>query len=533
MWRILKWTLFALVGVVSLGMIAIAVSLLAPPPAIQVGKQTTVISSPLTEEGLPDYEAYLLERNAEGVTPENNAAVLLTRALWPSEIEPADQQPILDALGIRETPSEAEALSPLDSPELEVRLSEVLGDETGGAGAEFIARAHQRPWTTEQAPALAEWVAENQSPLDLIVEATKRPRYWFPSPTFLNDRYDMLIETLLPQAQASRAAARGLAIRAMHHLGEGRTEQAWRDTMATYRLSRFIGNGFSLVEALVAIALDTTANRQAVAILHYADLPREKAAAFLRDLETLEPLPPMWSFINDGERLFYADSVLATHSGKDPQFDGALNERFDANLVLRDGNEVYDECVAAMRGPDHVSRMLSLNDFEGRLEQRVTAASQSYGRLALTPFSRRVRSEVISDIYVALMTPAVSAAFSAQERREVTHELAITAAALAVYRAEHGEYPAVLDDLVPKVLEELPIDLYSGKPFLYERKADGGYLLYSVFENGVDDGGDDHGGEIIAGDWVEERPLGFDAEQADLVIRVPLPPIDAPMPAVP
>ena len=44
------------------------------------------------------------------------------------------------------------------------------------------------PWMSEQIPPLAEWVAANQKPLDLIVEATKRPRYFSPSPTLINNK---------------------------------------------------------------------------------------------------------------------------------------------------------------------------------------------------------------------------------------------------------------------------------------------------------------------------------------------------------
>ena len=39
--------------------------------------------------------------------------------------------------------------------------------------------------------------------------------------------------------------------------------------------------------------------------------------------------------------------------------------------------------------------------------------------------------------------------------------------ALLAYRAEHGELPSDLKQLVPKELPKLPADLYSGQQFLY------------------------------------------------------------------
>jgi hypothetical protein len=55
--------------------------LLGPDPAIVVSKETSYITSLLDENGMPDYEAYWMQQASEGVTPENNAAVLIWRAL--------------------------------------------------------------------------------------------------------------------------------------------------------------------------------------------------------------------------------------------------------------------------------------------------------------------------------------------------------------------------------------------------------------------------------------------------------------------
>jgi hypothetical protein len=46
-----------------------------------------------------------------------------------------------------------------------------------------------------------------------------------------------------------------------------------------------------------------------------------------------------------------------------------------------------------------------------------------------------------------------------------------------------------LNDLAPEFFSAIPIDPYDGKPLRYHPNADGTYLLYSVGENGVDDGG--------------------------------------------
>src|SRR5438094_5975588 len=48
-----------------------------------IGKETTYVTGPLDKDGYIDYAAALNERLGRGVTPENNACVLLWKALGP------------------------------------------------------------------------------------------------------------------------------------------------------------------------------------------------------------------------------------------------------------------------------------------------------------------------------------------------------------------------------------------------------------------------------------------------------------------
>jgi hypothetical protein len=73
---------------------------------------------------------------------------------------------------------------------------------------------------------------------------------------------------------------------------------------------------------------------------------------------------------------------------------------------------------------------------------------------------------------------------------ENAHRLCVTAIALKRYRLQHGAYPEKLDELVPDLLSSVLIDFMDGKPLRYGLRPDGDYILYSVGEDGVDDGGD-------------------------------------------
>jgi hypothetical protein len=72
---------------------------------------------------------------------------------------------------------------------------------------------------------------------------------------------------------------------------------------------------------------------------------------------------------------------------------------------------------------------------------------------------------------------------------EVGRRLLVTAIALRRHQLAHGKYPDNLNELVPNFLSAVPIDLMDGKPLRYQPKTNETYLLYSVGEDGIDDGG--------------------------------------------
>ena len=81
-------------------------------------------------------------------------------------------------------------------------------------------------------------------------------------------------------------------------------------------------------------------------------------------------------------------------------------------------------------------------------------------------------------------------AFKKVEQVETMRALVITAIALKRYTLRHGQPPDDLGKLVPEFLAKPARDPVDGKPLRYRVAADGSSSLYSVGENGVDDGGD-------------------------------------------
>jgi hypothetical protein len=97
-----------------------------------------------------------------------------------------------------------------------------------------------------------------------------------------------------------------------------------------------------------------------------------------------------------------------------------------------------------------------------------------------------------------------------RDKRIVAHLRLLTVElALRGYQSEQGRVPTGLEELVPKYLQWAPTDPFGGRPLIY-RAQGGNWLLYSVGEDGVDDGGKPVGrsgpGTVAKGDIFFDSP---------------------------
>ena len=247
--------------------------------------------------------------------------------------------------------------------------------------------------------------------------------------------------------------------------------------------------------------------------------------------------------LDQGERLFFLDAVIRlaqqkmkvgdlmglTGAAGSTAVDLVSTAQVDWNSVLREGNRWYDRLVAASRRPTYAERQREFSRIQIELGQLGQARFSPLALLG-SLVSRNRRTDMFGNLLLQNFLPAVNAAKEAEDRSSVLLEMTRVEAALAVYRAREDEYPEKLAQLMSDVQPRMPLDLYSERPFLYERKPDGGYLLYSVFSNGTDDGGTHYDGEIIEGEWVDEEDSDFDYNRSDIVIRVPVPKFKMPEP---
>lgn len=533
----LRWWWFLFIPVFVIGIIV--VQAVGPNPPIEIGPETTVISEPLGEYGLPNYAKYLVDRSAKGVTSENNAAVLYWQAMWPGELQAPEQQAIVDALGM-DWPNPDESLQQFYSPETTRLFNEWILSKASNAStdseddiqSEILARALAGPWQPNELTVIDTWAQRNQQPLDWLIEAASRSKYFSPPPNYAANKDSSLFSLMLPDVQMMRRASESLLLRAQWHVSHNRYEEAWENILASYRLSRHCSmtEGF-IIHLLVGYAVEAKTDVTLLALLDQ-NLPQRLLERIADDLAALPPMSSMKEVVSLGEKFGALDAVAKLSLGNvaSDVYEYVLDEdgarwlllasrlRVDWNVAIKAVNAWYDRLEKAADLP-FTARQTELERLEETIVYVDLAANP--GRAALGTVSMRARSELVADALLSLLAPATTSAFTAEDRTIMGRRLIQLSVALARYRAAHGAYPEALALLVPDFIAEIPDDLFTdGKP-IYQLR-DSGYLLYSVSTNGIDDDGSSFDGRIVRGEYVEQQ-ADMNRMATDLVVRLPVP----------
>lgn len=482
--------------------------------------QTTVIQTPLQSGGQPDYIAALNAELSEGVMPENNAAVLILRATGPNEIEDELRREYFSRLRI--SPLSASGDYFVDWAEYSRSIPKDQWPQPP-MGSDLDAEsfllglyepATERPWDPEKLPLVAKWLKTNEAPLELVVAASKLPRFY--APLVAVGDPPRTYNVLLPVVNSARLVAQGLAARAMLRLHKKEYQAAWDDLMALRRLGRLIGRGAFVVEGLVGYAIEGLAMSGQIEFLAAAELTADQWAALQKDIDALPPRSRLAHMLDRGERFGVLDSILGVAEDgpealaglSDGNLDNPLTKLairgVDWNIPLKTANEWMDRFVAVAKIEDPRERALATAKLEADLHAMVAGTKEPWSLVGAVLSSRRA-SEKIGDIFVAFLMPAISAMFQAEARTETNESLLVIGLALARYKAEQGEYPEKLEQLVPNFVKVLAADAFAATPFVYTKRGDG-YLLYSLGVNQQDEGG-----------------KSYDQDGDDQVIQIPRP----------
>lgn len=303
-------------------------------------------------------------------------------------------------------------------------------------------------------------------------------------------RSPMIAVVLNDALNPPRNVARVLAAAALSAHQRGDDAEAVRRLREILAVSRAVDQNPTLVSHLVAIGIGAIASDRAALIAPAlrvggdGDASPEQLRAVLGDLldaaAMLEGEKRAWR----GERVMVVDVARAVARGEldltanfNPPGHSPAVRRLGGYLakplVLGDAALMADYfagIIATSDGPDLPSQRHRLGEPEA-IQQEVDSNRHLHAFASvLMPSFRRAREQTYRGI--------------------ANRRLAAVALAARWYAIDHdGKLPPTLADLVPKYLPTLPLDpLTAGKPLAYRPDGDRP-VVYSVGENGRDDGG--------------------------------------------
>ena len=439
-WKIGCWTYFCVIAFALIVLVWFNIFRSGPP--LRMTKETTYITEPLTPDGrYVDYFAALEQRTypPEMQTDENGFRVVF-RAIGPLEYTTPELMPQryeklgLDFIRDKPTMTFVEPQGLLDkrlqsNPEdFDLVFADVDGDHearrTFPLGLSYVLKHTD----FHKLPIVQKWREANDDALNLVAEQVKKPVFVTP---YLSDADSfVMLSVLLPDAQAMRAFARGFEARVAIRISEGDIDGTMDDILACYRLGRHMEKKSFLVEGLVGIAIEGIADA-----VPYDLNPEIKANTeqLKRLQEGIAALPPRKGFLHkmECERFMGLDCMtsvmkdpLPFHeiaSGSAVGFSGVeyllLFAGLDWNSIFKNVNKVYDE---------------------------MNAGTYTYTKPSMNParlLTLKHRSEAVTDIFIALLVPAVDAANEAYRRIECTMNMKRIVLAMHLYEREHGTLP--------------------------------------------------------------------------------------------
>jgi len=306
-----------------------------------------------------------------------------------------------------------------------------------------------------------------------------------------------------------KRAAQGLSATAISDLHRGDAASAVKNIRAMLALANGMSHDRLIISELVRMAITQMALSVSWELLQSTNVTDDQLAALQHDWSQLE-------FIRGEEDALAMERVAGeitlakwrnSHSELQDYFD-----RVEEIVGQNERNTVFDKIKIRTKvflwrhWWSYLDETRTLRGYQVLLET-VRSVQTNYSFLTAQQQQESELHELIttnSDEMVWFGNPkemnmhfmlsssvrSLSRVFDKVMKIEVAKQLTVAAIALKRYQLKHGNYPTDLKSLIPDFISTVPVDPVDSQPLRYRQNADGTFLLYSIGENGKDDGGD-------------------------------------------
>jgi len=350
------------------------------------------------------------------------------------------------------------------------------------------------PWDPQE---LEEWEASYQASLPLLQQfetASRhtgfarpvqfRPEDSFESPT----GQPLLVGLLLPDLSAHRALVKQ-TLSANWRMGEDgkpnpdRMIEGWRTSLSS---ANHMHQGATLIEQLVGTAEQNLVESDARYALKHGVFKGEQLEQALATLEQNDRDDFDAARSMQGEHAFVLDLMQAMFKAEKPgDLPRPAPEAIDKVVPLFGEDSKIIPEIKAMT-PADVKK--TLNAFETYYAEASNAMATGYPQVRTSDMDAMAKQHVDVSPMTRTLLPAFGRIQKIRARNEASRRATQLSYAVHIYKEQTGQWPQSLDDLPPRFSATMRTDPFTGGYFGYRVDASGP-VIYSLSENGVDDGG--------------------------------------------
>ncbi len=485
---------------------------------IRISAETTFITEPLTEDGLPDYRKWILERQRARARQHNgqNGAIPFWQAMWPGTLDEKQQKLLRTELG-EGMPNAPGPLAELAGHSRPILLDEITDwimqewsrdhDQVSSSklvemrqfanryATNMYVDASSMPFKATERPPITDWIQRSDAGFHRMDMAASCEFFYLPYTSLLDTKQTLFFETGTSHENSLRHVHRSLAIRTNLLIGECEYQAAWKSASTQIRLANIACQEEFLASQNLTISCANYAYAVIQNLTFRDDVPLNLLWEIFRELENSSPNIDLAQGIQIDLRFCLLDMIIHWSQGRSTQqldtflFPETLKKQpppdIDWNLLLVQMNGAIDEFVATAELPFSLRQ----GELENLNERWTELPIELPNLFPDSVLPRETRTLLIGNRLVSNCFPLFRTVFHGQDNVKTNFELTRIAVALAIHRSQHGEYPESLAELVPAIVDAIPTDHFQGKPLLYRRTSNG-FLLYSAGPNGIDDQAD-------------------------------------------
>jgi len=327
------------------------------------------------------------------------------------------------------------------------------------------------PLTEETKALIIQYLADNKEALGLLHKgaAIEHSRY----PVDLSKGF----EAVMPDLSNIRNGAKLLKLEAVLHAENGKVESAARSIKSTFGLARSLSKEPILISQLIRNACQALAVSTLEHTVNRTEFTDEQLADLSQTLvNTEDPSAMIRAFA--GERCSVVSVMKMPASQIPSMLDMASNRTHPLGVLA-----IWFYRFAGLADMDATIYLDLMGDYIKAIQlppqQRQEAANAVDAR-----FEETSRIHML----VHVLMPALSRVTTLDLRSIAQVRVAHVGLAIERYRLSVGKLPDTLAELTPTYLDAVVKDPFDGKDLRY-KKLETGFVVYSIGEDGNDDGG--------------------------------------------